>query len=288
MTQLSLLLTNNSNSNVAVNMFQLSDLSDLAGATVYQLNVLNWATITSQPDYFFSLIYDLNGFPQNDQFSTNPPDWNTFINDFNSFFAFAGFVATGGSDASPIANIAINDPLNFPTSLETFYNIPPPILEYSYAITQANVGVVTSAIPDLTYRLIKYSQMGTKYLIEELYISSTVKEQVTQSVQIQYKDADGARVVNNITPIYDPYQYTNNLLMKLTYPIVLDGETAVNLVLLPNSVTRFYLKGKQVSLTENLGEYYENMKITKMQAQSSPSEQMPQHTYKLVFTPENS
>jgi len=263
--QINLVLENKSDIVSNVQLFNLSVEPNTFNADkFFGVSIADFLSVISNPIFEFHMVCNINGVPQDEVFFTNASDdqsYNGFIKDFNiiSNFYNWGFSLFGGSNSNPVSNISNTNPtVNVPIEIYSTINS---VFNQNYSIQNQEPVEVEPAVQTAPYSLIKDSQISQPYLIDELYIASNNPQQTTQSIKVLYKDADGNRQSNAVTPIYDPYQNNSSQIVKLSNPIVLDGETQLGIELLPFTKTNFYLSGSVMSAIDLIPNYINGMKV---------------------------
>lgn len=287
--QLNLVLENKSNIVSNAQLFNLSVQPNAFNVnSFFGVSVTDFLFVISNPIFEFHLIANINGVIQDEIFFTNTSDqqnYNGFITDFNGLFDTFyqwGFTIFGGDDSNPVSNISNTKPLvNTPVQIYSTINSIP---NQFYSTSSEEPVEVAPAIPTAPYSLIKDSQIYQPYLIDELYISSNNPNQTTQSIKVLYKDADGSRQSTVVTPVFDPYQNNPAQVVKLSSPIVLDGETQLGVDLLPFSRTNFYLSGSVVSSADLIPQYINGMKVLRAVKTQDNAIVTPRPEIVLVFS----
>lgn len=287
--QLNLILENKSNIYSSAQLFNLATVPNIENIGKYfNVNIFDFALVTSQPVYDFRLLVNVNGSLEDLPFFNQATIDQSFIGFVNSFNSIIGGIYGLGitmfnyddinyitymSNDSPI----INNVINIYSTIATI-----PFQTYSFTYEQAIE--VTPAIETAPYQLILDSQISQRYLIDELYIASTSAAQITESIRVQYKDADGSRQVSNVTPVIDPYQIETCQIVRLSNPIVLDGETQIGVEIPPFARTNFYLSGKTLSSSSMIGDYINGMKVLRaIPTKDNPIVKPEQEEIILVF-----
>lgn len=128
------------------------------------------------------------------------------------------------------------------------------------SLTVGNV-TISSAISNITYQEFLYQSMNSPFSVGMTYVESVSGSatQVTQTLTLNTRDANGNQALKTLVPTIDPYQFQTGIVV-LNQPYDIDGFTKITIsTILPSVVFRihFYpkanlniargLKGTQVS-----------------------------------------
>lgn len=118
----------------------------------------------------------------------------------------------------------------------------------SHTTPAVSVNVADSS--GVTYNQIKQSLGSQVYDVEGLYLYSDNISQLTGVIKYQRYDVTGNQNVTNIVTTIDPYQDANSLiidLQKTATPIVLNGNSSVATVILPNTYLQLKFLAKRIT-----------------------------------------
>jgi len=88
--------------------------------------------------------------------------------------------------------------------------------------------VISSGLPGITYENMLRQFMVTPFTVGEMYIYSTTAGQITQTIQLETKDANGNAATKIMVPKIDPYQnQSTSLVHRQTYRV--DGNTTLTI-----------------------------------------------------------
>jgi hypothetical protein len=104
----------------------------------------------------------------------------------------------------------------------------------------ANGLIISSGIPNVTYKHIVKNFITNKFKIGLTYIQSATANQVLEKFTYKYQNSNGVFHGRVITPTIDPYQQQTNIVcLKTEY--TLDGDTEIILHKVhPKTIVRMY------------------------------------------------
>jgi hypothetical protein len=129
--------------------------------------------------------------------------------------------------------------------------------------------VISSGIPDVTYKQIVNNFVDNHFSVSLTYIQSITSNQVLEKLTFKYQDANGNFFGKVIVPTIDPYQQQTNIVaVKSNY--YLDGNSSIILhKIYPKTTLKIYIypEVKMYNSKINDGKYYTNEDISiKLQA----------------------
>lgn len=263
--QLNIVLTNNGLVDSQVSLFNLSNNLDLIAPSWF-FNISDWNAILALPShghtYNIRLRYN-NGLPQFDSFFTdaNVQNWSTFISLFNLNFNLFNLTGSGGSDSNPEFTV-VSTNTNYPIAIEVYIDgSGTPTYIYLPVISTV---VVSSAISGQTYSGVKNTLQQVKYLVNRIYMYSTSPNFNGGRITVQYSDANGTANIFPVTTKVDPYQFNRIIDAKLPTPIVLDGASQINVIVLANSMIKLYLDVEEIDPADNITNEAWGMSVQKV------------------------
>ena len=122
------------------------------------------------------------------------------------------------------------------------------------------VPTITISTPptEVTMSGITYSEfinsLGTfQYGVLKVYAYSSNIDQLTLPINYNQYDANGARRINFVNPEVDPYQKQNSLYKDVSEAgIILNGQSNVQINLLPNTTLKLQLFCDRVKITDQM------------------------------------
>lgn len=157
-----------------------------------------------------------------------------FIDDDLSFTGEDFFNATGGAQ-QPAQNVPVSQPYIVNITSASGANVAnfPVLGSYEYLFNSGFdasgnlvIGSITisSGIPDVTYRQMLQQFANSPFSVGLTYIQSATAGQVTQSIAVNTRDANGNLAQKTFIPTIDPYQQQSGI-VAMKFPFRIDGYT---------------------------------------------------------------
>jgi len=128
--------------------------------------------------------------------------------------------------------------------------MPTTVVPVTIVNTTPNVSILPT---NVTYEQFLNSLGDYVYWTQLVYIWSDVMMQLQGVPQFTHYDANGTQRFIYLTPTIDPFQAQNALFFDTkNYKIVIDGNSAVNLNLLPNVYLQLTFYGERLAKGEYL------------------------------------
>lgn len=116
--------------------------------------------------------------------------------------------------------------------------------------TPASVVSVSSATSLITYEQIKASLGSYVFGVRKVYFQANPL-QLTKPLLFIKRDANGDKITEPLTQVYDPYQQQNSLVEDVSSKeFVLDGFTSIVTEMLPTESISLYFETIQLSVSE--------------------------------------
>lgn len=116
--------------------------------------------------------------------------------------------------------------------------------------TPASVVSVSSATSLITYEQIKASLGSYVFGVRKVYFQANPL-QLTKPLLFVKRDANGDKITEPLTQVYDPYQAQNSLIEDVSSKqFVLDGFTSIVTEMLPTESISLYFETIQLSVSE--------------------------------------
>lgn len=130
---------------------------------------------------------------------------------------------------------------------------------YSPTIINNATPAVLVTSSNVTYDEIKRSLGDYVYFVDKVYVFSTITKQLTGVVKYQHYNVNGNKIVDNLTPTIDPYQFQNSIFYNTKqYDLILDGQSNLKFNLLPNVSMKIELFTNRVAKKDALDIIYPN------------------------------
>jgi hypothetical protein len=110
----------------------------------------------------------------------------------------------------------------------------------------ANGLIISSGVPNVTYKHIVKNFITNKFNIGLTYMQSATSNQVLEKFTYNHQNSNGVFYGRTITPTIDPYQQQTNIVaVKTEY--TLDGDTEIILHKVhPKTIVRMYFYPKEI------------------------------------------
>jgi hypothetical protein len=112
------------------------------------------------------------------------------------------------------------------------------------------VTVADSGVPSVTYNQIKQSLGTYVYNVDEIYLFSTIKNQLIGVFKYNRYDINGSQDIRNVVTTIDPYQLESSLykdLSKENFSFILNGNSSVSTTILPNAYLQLKLFTRRIT-----------------------------------------
>jgi hypothetical protein len=125
---------------------------------------------------------------------------------------------------------------------------------YIPTVTTFVNGVVSVISTDGTsYQSILNSMGSFVYGVDEIYIKANSNSQILNGLIVEQYDVNGYIRSFEQRPTIDPYQYQNSVFFKMAKEnVVLNGQTSIDMNILPNEVVFMVIYVEQLALRDYL------------------------------------
>lgn len=125
---------------------------------------------------------------------------------------------------------------------------------YIPTVTTFVNGVVSVISTDGTsYQSILNSMGSFVYGVDEIYLKANSNSQILNGLIVEQYDVNGYIKSFEQRPTIDPYQYQNSVFFKMTKEnVVLNGQTSIDMNILPNEVVFMVIYVEQLALRDYL------------------------------------